>query len=123
VRRGLISDPVSCGMDRFFQWLAGMGGKGVVMGIDLKRIARRTIEFWLNQRLTADGSIDNALQTGNTSADSNTRVLEPATDSYLSSDPRRSMAMASAKRRRLCCRTAANQTSANEAVWADARLG
>ncbi|HTE17813.1 MAG TPA: hypothetical protein VK689_05450, partial [Armatimonadota bacterium] len=80
----VISDPVSVNMDRNFQWLAGMGDKAVVKGIDLHRIARRTIEFWLNQRMNADGSLDYVLQTGNISADSNTGVLNAATDYYLS---------------------------------------
>ena len=80
----VISDPVSCNMDRNFQWLAGMGDRAVVMGIDLNKIARRTIEFWLRQRMNADGSIDYVLQKGNISADSNTGVLNAATDYYLS---------------------------------------
>jgi len=59
-----------------------------VMGIDLNRIARQTIEFWLNQRMNADGSIDYVLQQGNISADSNTGVLNAATDYYLSTGDR-----------------------------------
>lgn len=84
----VISDPVSCNMDRNFQWLAGMGGKAVIMGIDLNKIVRRTIEFWLNHRMNADGSLDYVLQTGNISADSNTGVLNSATDYYLSTRDR-----------------------------------
>ena len=80
----VISDPVSCNMDRNFQWLAGMGDKAVLMGIDLNKIARKTIEFWLNQRMNDDGSLDYVLQKGNISADSNTGVLNAATDYYLS---------------------------------------
>jgi hypothetical protein len=80
----VISDPVSCNMDRNLQWLAGMGDKAVIMGIDLNQIARKTIEFWLNQRMNEDGSLDYVLQKGNISADSNTGVLNAATDYYLS---------------------------------------
>jgi hypothetical protein len=54
-----------------------------VDGIDLNRVARRTIEFWPNRRMNADGSLDYVLQTGNISADSNTGVLTAATDYYL----------------------------------------
>ncbi|MBM3494344.1 MAG: hypothetical protein FJX72_08495 [Armatimonadetes bacterium] len=84
----VISDPVSCNMDRNLQWLAGMGDKAVIMGIDLNRIARKTIESWLNHRMNADGSLDYVLQTGNISADSNTGVLSSATDYYLSTRDR-----------------------------------
>jgi hypothetical protein len=84
----VISDPVSVNMDRNLQWLAGMGDQAVVMGIDLNRIARRTLEFWLNQRMNADGSLDYVLQTGNISADSNPGVLNAATDYYLSTRDR-----------------------------------
>jgi len=80
----VISDPVSCMMERNFQWLTGMGDKAVIMGIDLNKIARKTLEFWLNQRMNADGSLDYVLQKGNISADSNTGVLNAATDYYLS---------------------------------------
>ncbi len=80
----VISDPVSCNMDRNFQWLTGMGAQATIMGIDLNRIARRTIEYWLNQRMNPDGSLDYVLQQGNISADSNTGVLNAATDYYLS---------------------------------------
>ena len=80
----VISDPVSVTMDRNLQWLNGMGDKAVLMGIDLNKIARKTIEFWLNQRMNDDGSLDYVLQKGNISADSNTGVLNAATDYYLS---------------------------------------
>ena len=80
----VISDPVSVNMDRNFQWLAVMGDKATIMGIDLNKIAKRTIEYWLNQRMNADGSLDYVLQNGNISADSNTGVLNSATDYYLS---------------------------------------
>jgi len=80
----VISDPVSVNMDRNLQWLCGMGKHAKVEGIDLNRVARRTIEFWLNRRMNADGSLDYVLQTGNISADSNTGVLNAATDYYLS---------------------------------------
>jgi len=80
----VISDPVTCNMDRNLQWLAGMGRKSTVMGIDLNRIAKRTIEFWLNHRMNDDGSLDYVLQKGNISADSNTGVLNSATDYFLS---------------------------------------
>lgn len=79
----VISDPVTCNMDRNLQWLAGMGGKATVMGIDLNRIAKRTIEFWLNHRMNEDGSLDYVLQKGNISADSNTGVINSATDYFL----------------------------------------
>ena len=84
IGNNVISDPVSCNMDRNLQWLAGMGGKATVMGIDLNKIARKTIEFWLSQRMNDDGSLDYVLQKGNISADSNTGVLNAATDYYLS---------------------------------------
>ena len=84
IGNNVISDPVSCNMDRNLQWLAGMGDKAVLMGIDLNKIARKTIEFWLNQRMNDDGSLDYVLQKGNISADSNTGVLNAATDYYLS---------------------------------------
>ncbi len=80
----VISDPVTCNMDRNLQWLAGMGDKAAIMGIDLNRIAKRTIEFWLNHRMNEDGSLDYVLQKGNISADSNTGVLNSATDYFLS---------------------------------------
>jgi glycogen debranching enzyme len=80
----VISDPVSCNMDRNLQWLAGMGDKTTIAGIDLNAIARSTIEYWLCNRMNPDGSIDYVLQTGNISADSNTGVLNAATDYYLS---------------------------------------
>lgn len=83
IGNNVISDPVSCNMDRNFQWLAGMGDKAVVMGIDLNKIARHTIEFWLRERMNADGSLDYVLQKGNISADANTGVLNSATDYYL----------------------------------------
>ena len=84
IGNNVISDPVSCNMDRNFQWLTGMKDKSVVMGIDLNRIARHTIEFWLRERMNADGSLDYVLQKGNISADSNTGVLNAATDYFLS---------------------------------------
>ncbi len=84
----VISDPVSCNMDRNLQWLAGMGGAARIMGINLNKVARKTIEFWLNQRMNADGSLDYVLQTGNISADANTGVLNSATDYYLSTRDR-----------------------------------
>ena len=84
IGNNVISDPVSCNMDRNLQWLTGMGDKAVIMGIDLNKIARKTIEFWLNQRMNEDGSLDYVLQKGNISADSNTGVLNAATDYYLS---------------------------------------
>jgi hypothetical protein len=80
----VISDPVTCNMDRNLQWLAGMGDRSTVMGIDLNKIAKRTIEFWLNRRMNDDGSLDYVLQKGNISADSNTGVLNSATDYFLS---------------------------------------
>ena len=79
----VISDPVACNMDRNLQWLSGMGKQAVCMGIDLNKIARKTIEFWLNERSNADKSIDYVLDKGNISADSNTGVLNSATDYYL----------------------------------------
>lgn len=79
-----LSDPVSVAMERNLQWLAGMGVDATLDGIDLNRIARRTIEFWPNHRMNADGSLDYVLQKGNISADSNTGVLIAATDYYLS---------------------------------------
>lgn len=79
----VISDPVSVNMDRNLQWLAGMGDKAVIKGIDLNKIAKRTIEYWLNHRMNADGSIDYVIQAGNISADSNTGVLNSATDYHL----------------------------------------
>ena len=84
IGNNVISDPVSCNMDRNLQWLAGMGDKAVLMGIDMNKIARKTIEFWLSQRMNDDGSLDYVLQKGNISADSNTGVLNAATDYYLS---------------------------------------
>ena len=84
IGNNVISDPVSCNMDRNLQWLAGMGDKAVIMGIDMNKIARKTIEFWLSQRMNDDGSLDYVLQKGNISADSNTGVLNAATDYYLS---------------------------------------
>ncbi len=84
----VISDPVSVNMDRNLQWLAGMGDKATIMGINLQRIARRTLEFWLNQRQNPDGSLDYVLQTGNISADANPGVLNAATDYYLSTGDR-----------------------------------
>jgi hypothetical protein len=78
-----LSDPVSCCLDRNLQWLAGMGVDATLDGIDLHRVARRTIEFWPNHRMNADGSLDYVLQAGNISADSNTGVLTAATDYYL----------------------------------------
>ena len=80
----VISDPVSCNMDRNLQWLTGMGDQAVIEGIDLNKIARKSIEFWLNERMNEDGSLDYVLQKGNISADSNTGVLNAATDYYLS---------------------------------------
>lgn len=79
----VISDPVSVNMDRNFQWLAGMGDKAVINGIDLNKIAKRTIEYWLNNQMNDDGSIDYVLQKGNISADSNTGILNSVTDYYL----------------------------------------
>jgi len=79
----VISNPVTCNMDRNLQWLNGMGNKARVRGIDLNKIARKTIEFWLRERMNDDGSIDYVLQKGNISADSNTGVLNSATDYYL----------------------------------------
>lgn len=67
-------------MDRDFQWLAGMRDQAWVMGIGLNRIARRTLKYWLNQRMNVEGSPDYVLRTGRISADSNTGVLDSATD-------------------------------------------
>lgn len=88
IGNNVISDPVTCNLDRNLQWLAGMGPHAVVGGIDLRRVARRTIEFWLNHRMNADGSLDYVLQAGNISADSNTGILNAATDYYLSTGDR-----------------------------------
>jgi hypothetical protein len=82
----VISDPVSVAMDRNFQWLGGMGRTATLGGVDLHRIARRTIEFWLNERMNDDGSLDYVLQKGNISADSNTGVLNAAIDHFLATD-------------------------------------
>jgi len=79
----VISNPVSCMMDRNLQWLNGMGNKARVTGIDLNKIARKTIEFWLRERMNEDGSLDYVLAKGNISADSNTGTLNAATDYYL----------------------------------------
>lgn len=79
----VLSDPVSVTLERNLQWLAGMGSTATLDGIDLNKIALRTIEFWPNHRMNADGSLDYVLQKGNISADSNTGVLIAATDYYL----------------------------------------
>lgn len=84
----VISDPVSVGMERNFQWLGGMGQAASLGGIDLHKIAQRTIEFWLDERMNDDGSIDYVLQRGNISADSNTSVLNAAVDHYLATGDR-----------------------------------
>ncbi|MEN9666101.1 MAG: Virginiamycin lyase, partial [Planctomycetota bacterium] len=84
----VISDPVSVGMERNFQWLGGMGKVASIGGIDLHKVARRTIEFWLDERMNEDGSLDYVLQRGNISADSNTSVLNAAIDHYLATGDR-----------------------------------
>ena len=86
VGNNVISDPVSVAMDRNFQWLGGMGRVATLGGVDLHGIARRTIEFWLNERMNDDGSLDYVLQKGNISADSNTGVLNAAIDHFLAMD-------------------------------------
>ena len=82
IGNNVISDPVSCNMRHNLRWVAGMGDKATVAGVNLNNIVKYTIEYWLNNRINADGSIDYVLEKGNISADSNTGVLNSAGDYF-----------------------------------------
>jgi hypothetical protein len=88
VGNNVVSDPVSVMMERNFQWLAGMGDRATVGGINLHQIAKRTIEYWLNERMNPDGSINYVVKQGGHTADSNVSILKAATDYYLSTRDR-----------------------------------
>lgn len=78
----VISDPVTCMAERNLQWLVGMNGKTILKGVDLNKVAKYTLEYWLKNHMNEDGSIDYVRDRGNISADSNTGILCSAWDYY-----------------------------------------
>ena len=80
----VISDPVSVLMCHNFEWVSLMGEQAVVDGIDLNRVVRHTIEYWLQNRVNEDGSVDYVLEKGNISGDSNPSILNAAWDYFRS---------------------------------------
>jgi len=82
IGNNVISDPVSCYMRHNLRWVAGMGDKAIVSGVNLNNIVKYTIEYWLNNRMNDNNSIDYVLEKGNITSDSNTGVLNSAGDYF-----------------------------------------